>query len=126
MKKIIIPALAVMGALVLGGCSLSGGTPGNSSNPASPAPSQGTQTPAVSNVVSIQNFAFNPASLTVKKGTTVTWTNNDAVAHQIKSATFNSSLLGQGQKFSFTFNTVGTFDYSCAVHPSMLGKIIVE
>jgi plastocyanin len=45
--------------------------------------------------------------------------------HQIKSATFNSSPLSQGQTFQFTFSSVGSYDYSCAIHPSMLGKIIV-
>jgi plastocyanin len=92
-----------------------------------PAPAATTQIPAVAgNAVDIQNFAFSPATLTVKKGTTVTWTNNDSAAHQIKSTTFNSSQFGKGQTFSFTFNDAGTFDYSCAIHPSMLGKIIVE
>lgn len=76
--------------------------------------------------VSIQNFAFNPGTLTVKKGTTVTWTNNDVVPHEPKSNTFDSGPLANGQSFSFTFNQTGTFDYSCAIHPSMTGKIIVE
>ena len=75
--------------------------------------------------VSIKNFAFNPTPLNIKEGTTVTWTNNDPVPHQIKSSTFNSAALTNGQTFSFTFSTAGTYDYSCAIHPSMLGKIIV-
>jgi plastocyanin len=76
--------------------------------------------------VSIKNFAFNPKPLNIKVGTTVTWTNNDPMAHQIKSATFNSSPLSNGQTFSFTFSTAGTYNYSCAIHPSMLGKIVVS
>jgi plastocyanin len=119
MRKIIALSLAFLGVLVISGCSLYGGS--STSTPVvTPASTQG------SNVVNIQNFAFNPGTLTVKKGTTVTWTNNDAAQHQIKSATFNSSQFGKGQTFSFTFNDAGTFDYSCAIHPSMLGKIIVE
>ena len=100
-------------------------TPAQAS-PQTPAQVPAQVAPAVASVVSIQNFAFNPSSLPVKKGATVTWTNNDSVPHQIKSTTFNSNLLSNGQTYSFTFNDVGTFDYSCAVHPSMVGKIIVS
>lgn len=115
MKRFAIIALVLVGALVLGGCSLYGGS------------STSTSPSAVdTNAINIQNFAFSPATITVKKGTTVTWTNNDSAPHQIKSATFNSSQLNKGQTYSFTFNDTGTFDYSCAIHPSMLGKIIIE
>jgi plastocyanin len=76
--------------------------------------------------VTIQNYAFNPATINIKKGGKVTWTNQDSAPHQIKSATFNSSTLNQGESFSFTFDTAGTFDYSCAIHPSMTGKVVVQ
>ena len=123
MKKIVLPILAMAGALILGGCNLyGGGQTGSSNNSAG----QSAVAPSASNAINIQNFAFNPQETTVKKGTTVTWTNNDSAPHQIKSASFNSSQLGKGQSFSFTFNDAGTFDYSCAIHPSMTGKIIVE
>ena len=130
MKKAIIFTSLAIGAIILGGCSQYGSTPNNSSDGKvsapvqTPAPTQGS--PVTSNSINIQNFAFSPATLTVKKGTTVTWTNNDSAPHQIKSATFNSGQLGNGQSFSFAFDTAGTFDYSCAIHPSMLGKIIVQ
>ena len=131
MKRAIILISLEIGVIVLGGCSQYGSTPNNSSggNKVSapvqtPAPTQGSS--VTSNSINIQNFAFSPATLTVKKGTTVTWTNNDSAPHQIKSATFNSGQLGNGQSFSFAFDTAGTFDYSCAIHPSMLGKIIVQ
>ena len=78
------------------------------------------------NTVTIQNFAFNPVTLTVKQGTKVTWTNEDSAPHKIKSDTFNSGDLNQGDTFEFTFNTKGSFDYSCSIHPSMTGKIVVE
>ncbi len=76
--------------------------------------------------VSISNFAFNPQQLTVAKGTTVQWTNNDSVAHSVNSDLFNSPLISTGQSFEFTFNSTGSFDYHCAVHPSMTGTIIVQ
>lgn len=85
-----------------------------------------TTAQAQGNTVSIESFAFNPASLPVKVGTTVIWTNNDSVAHNIKSTGFNSPMMAKGQTFEFKFDTKGTFDYVCGVHPSMTGKIIVE
>jgi plastocyanin len=78
--------------------------------------------------VTIQGFAFSPANITVKKGATVTWTNKDSANHSIISDTSNgpsSSLFGQGQTYSFTFNTAGTFNYHCGVHPDMTGKVTV-
>jgi plastocyanin len=79
-----------------------------------------------SNFIEIQNFAFNPATVTIKVGDRLIWTNNDSAQHQIKSDTFNSDPLSKGQTFSFTFKTAGTYDYSCAIHPSMKGQIIVQ
>lgn len=86
---------------------------------------QSTQQQNLTASVSIKNFAFNPASLTVKVGTTVTWVNNDSTPHQIKSGTFNSNIMSNGQTFQFTFSSAGEYNYSCAIHPSMQGKIVV-
>jgi len=76
--------------------------------------------------VLIRNFAFNPASLTIDKGTIVNWTNEDSAAHQIKSDSFNSNQLGKGASFAFKFDKSGTYAYSCAIHPSMKGTINVR
>jgi plastocyanin len=78
--------------------------------------------------VTIQNFAFSPATLEVSKGDIVTWTNEDSVPHQIASDTnvFLGSSMNKGQTFSFTFTETGIFPYHCAIHPSMQGKIIVK
>ncbi len=80
------------------------------------------------NTVSIQNLAFNPSTLTVTAGTTVTWINNDNVDHNVMSSTgaFSSGTLANGQSYTYTFNTPGTYDYSCTIHPSMKGTIIVQ
>lgn len=103
--------------------------PPNTNTPATNTPLATTTPPVqpqnLTASVSIKNFAFNPTPLNIKVGTKVVWTNNDTVPHQIKSATFNSSALSNGQTFSFTFSTAGQYNYSCAIHPSMLGKIIV-
>jgi plastocyanin len=89
-----------------------------------------TQQPAATgkNTVSIQNFAFDPSTLTVANGTTVTWINNDNVGHTVTSASglFHSGTLSNGQTFSYTFTVPGTYNYSCSIHPSMRGTIIVQ
>jgi plastocyanin len=123
MKRVISSFFIIAVALALSGCSLYGSKPAQNNNPSTVNKQDGT---VESNTVSIQNFAFNPQALTVKKGTTVTWTNNDSAPHQIKSTTFNSQPLGKGQSYSFTFDNPGTFDYICGIHPSMTGKIIVQ
>lgn len=120
-KLLIIVAVIVIAALAvvyLGKSYMSTTNSGSNSN----TPSQAV-TP--DNVV-IQNFAFNPETLTVKVGTTVTWTNNDSTTHSIKSSTFNSSGLSTNDTFKFTFNTPGTFNYNCGIHPTMTGTIIVQ
>jgi plastocyanin len=79
--------------------------------------------------VSIDNFTFTPATLTVKAGTTVTWTNKDDIPHGIGSSTnafAKSKALDTDDKFSFTFTTPGTYKYFCYLHPHMVGSIVVE
>jgi plastocyanin len=76
--------------------------------------------------ITIKNFTFIPGLLIIKAGDTVTWTNNDSTAHKIKSDTFNSAVLNPGDTFKNTFSTHGTYNYSCAIHPSMIGQIIVQ
>lgn len=84
-------------------------------------------TPTPLNTIIIKNFAFNPATLTVNKGTTVTWTNEDAATHTISSDQFTSSSnLNKGDSYKFQFNTTGTYNYICGIHPNMKGTIVVE
>jgi amicyanin len=78
--------------------------------------------------VTISGFAFAPATLTIKVGTEVTWTNMDSVAHNVVSSSGNeldSPLIPQNGTYLHVFNTPGTYDYRCGVHPTMLGTIIV-
>lgn len=124
MKKIFILSLLLAGSLIFGGCSLYGGTQNSSANPTTSNTTETSKTG--STTIDIQNFSFNPGTLTVKTGSTVTWTNRDSVNHQIKSDTFNSAPLGTNQTYSFTFTTAGTYNYSCAIHPSMTGTVIVQ
>lgn len=80
--------------------------------------------------VEIKNHAYSPATITVKAGTTVTWTNQDGVRHDVvatnpSSDAPNSELLAKGESYSFTFTKAGTYDYYCTPHPYMKGKVIV-
>ena len=79
--------------------------------------------------VSIDNFSFGPQTVTVKAGTTVTWTNKDDIPHGI-AATANaftrSKALDTDDSYSFTFATPGTYQYFCYIHPHMVGTIVVE
>ena len=77
--------------------------------------------------VHIDNFVFQPAELTVKVGTTVTWTNRDDIPHTVVSAgKFRSKPLDTDDKFSFTFTEAGDYKYFCSLHPHMTGMIKVE
>ena len=80
------------------------------------------------NVVTIDNFTFTPPELTVAVGTTVKWVNHDDIPHLVvnKDKAFRSKALDTGDSFSYTFASAGTFDYFCALHPHMVGKIIVK
>ncbi|MGH6747965.1 MAG: cupredoxin domain-containing protein [Methyloceanibacter sp.] len=77
--------------------------------------------------VKISNFTFDPPVLTVKAGTTVTWTNADDIPHVVaeKDGKFRSAALDTDDSFSQSFATAGTVEYFCAIHPRMTGKIIV-
>jgi len=78
--------------------------------------------------VSIDNFTFNPQTLTVKAGATVTWTNKDDIPHAIAAVNrqFKSKALDTDDAYSFTFTTPGTYAYFCSLHPHMTGTIVVE
>jgi plastocyanin len=84
--------------------------------------------PAADTAVKIDNFTFTPQRVTVKAGTTVTWTNQDDIPHTVTSATkaFRSKALDTDDKFSFTFTTAGVYEYFCSLHPHMTGTIVVE
>ena len=79
--------------------------------------------------ISILNYVFDPATVTIKTGTTVTWVNNDPISHKILSVAnppvFSSDNISQGGSYSFTFTTAGTFGYFCQIHPMMKGSIVV-
>ncbi|MGE5138659.1 MAG: LysM peptidoglycan-binding domain-containing protein [Rudaea sp.] len=110
-----------------------GAAPGStapSTNPYAPAPvappaptmpsQQGTN-------VTIADFTFSPASITIHVGQTITWKNSGPSPHTVTSNTgaWDSGTLNAGASFSRTFNTAGTFAYHCSIHPMMMGTVVV-
>jgi plastocyanin len=75
--------------------------------------------------VSIIDFNYDPPEIKVPLGGTLVWTNKDAVPHTISGLDFTSGTLNPGDSFSYIFAEEGTFDYACALHPQMKGRIIV-
>src|SRR5215212_11112233 len=86
------------------------------------ATAQGATTP-----VSIQDFFFSPANVTVEPGTTVTWVNEGSVPHTVTSddGQFDSGVLMPGDSYTVMFKGQGTITYHCAIHPSMTGSVTV-
>ncbi len=80
------------------------------------------------NEVLIQNYAFDPVTITVSANTTVTWTNNDPVGHTVTSdnGVFDSGMMNTGKTFSHLFNTPGSYPYHCIIHSYMTGTVIVN
>jgi amicyanin len=141
-----LAALLLAGGLTLAACSSPSSSPAaapqSSAAPsasqsamppmtmsAPPSASSAQTAPVAGNAVTIQGFAFAPAALTVKAGTTVTWTNQDADAHTVTSVgdtgPLGSAALNTGQSYSYTFTKAGTYKYLCTIHPFMTATVVV-
>ena len=92
------------------------------------AATQLAASPAGEVSINISGFKFDPASVTVKVGTTLTWTNQDTATHTVKAndGSWSSDNLMQADTFSQAFTQAGAFAYTCGIHPSMVGIVIVE
>jgi len=92
------------------------------------APLVTSQPPRSANRAAIEGFAYRPATLTVKRGTTVRWTNADATAHTVTAAKglFSSPQLRKGAAYTRRFARAGRFAYICALHPQMRGVVVVK
>ena len=114
-----------LAALAVGAAGLStAGTGGATATPVA----TGTQPAADATAVKIDNFTFGPADVTVKAGSTITWTNRDDIPHTVVSTdkAFKSKVLDTDDHFSFTFASPGTYTYYCSIHPKMMGKVVVK
>jgi plastocyanin len=131
--KITKIMLLVVGALIIGGATQALLAHRQPSMPMAMTTTPSAQVSAASamNQIVIANYAFSPAKLTVKPGTTITWTNHDLARHSVvidadaPSGGPNGPLIGQGESFSFTFAAVGKYSYHCEPHPYMKGEIEV-
>ncbi len=123
MKTLFRVLLPLCLACMLNACSKSSNGDGYGNN--NPPPSN---PPSTSNSITISMMQFSPAETHVPVGTTVTWTNNDNMNHTVTDTggSFDSGPFGNGQKFSYTFKTKGTFNYKCTIHTNMQGKVVVE
>ncbi len=140
MKRLIIGIIValIVGAGIVGALSLM-----DSKEPTTQTAEQAPQTTQTETIqeevkptesestssVAIENLVFSPAEITIKKGTTVTWTNKDSVAHTVTADDGNgpnSQLFEQGETYSYKFDEVGTFKYHCQPHPSMKGTVVVQ
>lgn len=76
----------------------------------------------------VQDFMFQPNTITVKAGATVTWSNKDDEPHTVKSDTglFKSGAMDTNETFSFKFDQPGTYHFTCSIHPRMTGTIVVQ
>ena len=145
------PVVAAAAVLLLAGCSspaptgppsvtfgsgvtVTPGMPGMTAMPSTgsaPATAGSSATapaaPVGSNAVAVDNFKFDPATLTVPVGSTVTWTNKDEEPHTIaaKDGSFHSPTLDTKGTYSFTFAKPGSYDYICSIHPFMTGTVVV-
>jgi plastocyanin len=130
MKHIPLASLLIGVCLVaLAGCG------GGSSSPTptpTPTPTPGGTSPTTVSIplgASGQTTgAYVPDSINVSVGTTVKWTNNDAIAHDVtsKNNLFFSGNMGPGATFSQTFQSTGTFPYYCTIHSGMTGTVTVQ
>jgi plastocyanin len=135
MTKPLAVLLSILAlALVAAGCgsdnkSSSSSSSGGGSTKSEKAPSSGGKSASVS----LKNIQFSPKTLSVAKGTTVTWTNDDSVNHDVTKTggpgpkfSSGSGNMAQGDTYKQKLTTPGTIDYVCTVHPGMTGKITVK
>ena len=145
-KPVLFCLVALSALLLLAACGGGSTTTGTGTTPTiapTATPTTGTPTATATHAGNAQtvmittdssgSFAFSPATLTIKAGTTVTWKNTTAVSHTVTSddgKSFDSGMANpiaaQSGTFSFTFTTPGTFAYHCSIHPFMKATIIVQ
>ena len=89
---------------------------------------QSNAAPPAAAQIEIKNFMFAPNAVTIKAGSTVTWSNKDDEPHTVVSdaGLFRSAAMDTDETFSFTFDKPGTYHFTCSIHPRMVGTITVE
>jgi plastocyanin len=124
---LLIACLAL--GLVVAGCGGDDDGGGSASTTEQPASTTGGGGAPKSAEVSMKDISFQPETVTVAKGGTVTWKNDDSVGHDVTADGFKSGDpgdMGGGDTYKHTFKQSGTFDYVCSAHPGMEGKVEVK
>lgn len=131
MKKNIIFCLLVLSLMILGCSAQTQQQSQQTSTQQTTTPTQATgaePAAASGSSILINGFSFRPKELTVAKGTSVTWTNQEPTKHSVISddGKFESTIMAEGKSWSYTFNDAGTYTYHCGIHPGMTGTVVVE
>ena len=119
-------AVTLAAALLAAGC---GGDDDSSSGAAGGGSSSSAEAPSAPGQVTMKDIKFHPATITVKVGDKVTWTDEESVPHDVvdeATGLFKSKTFSKGQSFSYTPTKAGTIKYVCTLHPGMDGTIIVK
>lgn len=130
-KKLAAAACGLAITAALAACTASAAgtvTPGGASTAPSSTPSGAPAAAPMTVAVTIKDFKFTPAEFSIKKGGTVTWTNQDSVQHDanpLAGGFTKTALLKTGEAGTATFATTGAFDYNCSLHANMKGKVTV-
>ena len=129
MTAIVILIVLIIGGVVV--ASRHSNNNGNSVATSGTVSNPTGSTSASTGSIDIKNMMFTPSQITVQKGGTVTWTNNDTIAHTVVDDLSNvggpsSGSIAPGATYSFTFNKTGSFQYHCSIHTSMRGTIVVQ
>ena len=111
--------VAVMAVVVTAGCSS-----GTATNSTGSGTGGGTGSGTGATVVE-QNYAFNPTSLSVKVGDTVTFSNQDSVAHHVVVGGSDLGIQQPGADVTWTADKNGAMPFKCVIHPSMTGQVLV-
>jgi plastocyanin len=131
--RFVVLCSVLLVALVAAGCGSSSSSSSSTSSSKKPA-SSGGGAPKTTASVQLKNIAFNPTTVTIKKGGTVKWTNDDSVGHDVTKESgpgpkFKSGPKGgmqQGDTFQQKFTTPGTIHYVCTVHANMRATVVVK
>ncbi len=133
LRPLLLLALLALSALALGACGKSSSGGSSSQGGAAPqagAYSGGGGSAVAAAKVTIANYKFMPASITVKAGGTVTWTNTDSDRHTASSdaepRVFDTNTLNKGQSKAVSFKKPGTYKYLCVYHAFMQGTVVVK
>jgi plastocyanin len=128
--RLALVTVLSVAAIACGSDSSSPSSPSPTPTP-TPTPTPGGAATAVtipSGAQILGDRAFSPDTIDISAGSTVTWTNSDSVSHTSTSnaAGWDSGIIAPGRQFSFTFQNAGTFQYHCAIHPGMVGSVVVH